>query len=308
MMAGPSHASVNAVADRLAPLAGQVEIPIARWGDHPSALTQQRKGYSALRLCGLTADTPKGDLPRIKRKALNAADAGQWAILLSTLVTAADFSIPVQFGCGDEAGQATEADLLNFLALTARGGHVLVIGDEQQLPARVDSEEARNLGMSYSPLARMRVRLAGTTASHMLTTQYRMHVSIQLFPNVKYYGGALRCGLRHFQPAPVGLRWPLLLAPGSREANRSREILGAAGNHQDDFAHQDQNVMAGDNQRLVLINVNAREESVGRSATNWGQAQAVAEITRRLLRADAATRILVLTGYAAQAELHTNRL
>ena len=97
----------------------------------------------------------------------------------------------------DEAGQATEptAAILMCNAVAAPGGHVLMVGDEHQLPPTVRDRTADWDGLSTSLMARLNRTHEGIDHLITLETQCRMHPDIQGFPNIQYYGGLLRCGL-----------------------------------------------------------------------------------------------------------------
>ena len=42
----------------------------------------------------------------------------------------------------------------------------------------------------------------------MVDVQYRMHPDIQRFPNIQFYDGALKCGLRTVLEQVIGIPWP----------------------------------------------------------------------------------------------------
>lgn len=86
----------------------------------------------------------------------------------------------------DEAAQATEPSAV--LPLRFRAELMVLVGDDQQLPATVVSRLAASLGYRRSLLQRLRE--AGSPV-RMLTTQYRMHPDICAFPNRHFYRGAL---------------------------------------------------------------------------------------------------------------------
>ncbi|XP_049957328.1 uncharacterized protein LOC126473983 [Schistocerca serialis cubense] len=87
----------------------------------------------------------------------------------------------------DEATQCSEPESLIPLLL---GINCLVlVGDPEQLPATVISQEAKKLGLGQSMFARLRSCFESQekTAVQMLNVQYRMHPEICLWPNQYFY-------------------------------------------------------------------------------------------------------------------------
>ncbi|KAL0749127.1 hypothetical protein Bca101_031130 [Brassica carinata] len=80
----------------------------------------------------------------------------------------------------DEAAQLKECESVAALQLQGLR-HVVLIGDELQLPAMVQSKKAK-FGRSLFE----RLVLLGHN-KHLLDVQYRMHPSISLFPNMEFY-------------------------------------------------------------------------------------------------------------------------
>lgn len=83
----------------------------------------------------------------------------------------------------DEAAQLKECEALIPLQL---GGvrHVILVGDERQLPAMVQSKISEEAEFGRSLFERL-VSLGHK--KHLLNVQYRMHPSISQFPNKKFY-------------------------------------------------------------------------------------------------------------------------
>ena len=100
------------------------------------------------------------------------------------------------FTLADEAGQATEPTSAVLPANAVEGGHVMTVDDEHQLAPTVKDQRAEWDGLSCSLLARLSRNRKGLKHIVMLEIQYRMHPDIQSFPNMQYYDGALKCGLR----------------------------------------------------------------------------------------------------------------
>ena len=87
----------------------------------------------------------------------------------------------------DEAGQCLESELI--IPLVYNPKHLILIGDPRQLPATVLSVEAQRLGLGVSTMQRLMYNC--NAPYHMLSTQYRMHPSICIFPNKRFYNEQL---------------------------------------------------------------------------------------------------------------------
>lgn len=90
---------------------------------------------------------------------------------------------PVEFLVIDEAAQLKECESTIPLQLPGLH-HVILIGDEKQLPAVVKSQVCIESEYGRSLFERL-VSLGHK--KHMLNVQYRMHPSISLFPNKEIY-------------------------------------------------------------------------------------------------------------------------
>ncbi|KAI8492821.1 hypothetical protein Bbelb_294180 [Branchiostoma belcheri] len=102
----------------------------------------------------------------------------------------------------DEAAQATEPAVL--CALSHGAERVCLIGDDQQLPPLVQSEEAQELKISLFERWRgQKFRV------HLLDTQYRMHPAISTFPSQHFYQGQIKDGVEvSDRIPPQGFNWP----------------------------------------------------------------------------------------------------
>ncbi|KAA8532132.1 hypothetical protein F0562_006726 [Nyssa sinensis] len=91
---------------------------------------------------------------------------------------------PLELLVVDEAAQLKECESMIPLQLSGLR-HAILIGDERQLPAMVQSKicEKAEFGRSLYE----RLVLLGHS-KHLLNVQYRMHPSISLFPNKEFYG------------------------------------------------------------------------------------------------------------------------
>lgn len=93
----------------------------------------------------------------------------------------------------DECTQATEVACL--MALSFEVKNLLMIGDTQQLPAMIKSQEAKNLGLGKSLFAR--IQAASNTRNYLsLNVQYRMHPEILRFPNAYFYKNQIMNGVQ----------------------------------------------------------------------------------------------------------------
>ncbi|GJR23597.1 UvrD-like helicase, ATP-binding domain, P-loop containing nucleoside triphosphate hydrolase [Tanacetum coccineum] len=83
----------------------------------------------------------------------------------------------------DEAAQLTEAESTIPLQLPGMK-HAILVGDERQLPAMVNSNVCIESGFGRSLFDRLS---SLGHSKHLLSVQYRMHPSISFFPNMKFY-------------------------------------------------------------------------------------------------------------------------
>ncbi|KAJ4802894.1 P-loop containing nucleoside triphosphate hydrolases superfamily protein [Rhynchospora pubera] len=90
----------------------------------------------------------------------------------------------------DEAAQLKECESVIPLRLNCVK-HALLVGDECQLPALVKSQVSKRSGFGTSLFARL---VSLKHEKHLLNTQYRMHPSISLFPNNRFYDGKVLDG------------------------------------------------------------------------------------------------------------------
>ncbi|KAJ1034376.1 hypothetical protein NDA18_001237 [Ustilago nuda] len=90
----------------------------------------------------------------------------------------------------DEAAQAVE--LSTIIPLRYGCKQCIMVGDPNQLPPTVISQQADKLGYSQSLFARMFERAPQEV--HLLSIQYRMHPEISLFPAKAFYNSKLQDG------------------------------------------------------------------------------------------------------------------
>ncbi|PON78551.1 P-loop containing nucleoside triphosphate hydrolase [Parasponia andersonii] len=98
---------------------------------------------------------------------------------------------PLELLVIDEAAQLKECESTISLQLLGPG-YAILMGDERQLPAMVKSQisEEADFGRSlFQSLACL-----GGHKKHLLNVQYRMHPSINLFPNREFYNNQIQNG------------------------------------------------------------------------------------------------------------------
>ncbi|URE01433.1 UvrD/REP helicase N-terminal domain [Musa troglodytarum] len=83
----------------------------------------------------------------------------------------------------DEAAQLKECESVIPLRLN-RLNNVILVGDECQLPSTVKSQVSKDAGFGVSLFERLS---SVGQRKHLLNMQYRMHPSISLFPNFRFY-------------------------------------------------------------------------------------------------------------------------
>ncbi|XP_021747588.1 helicase sen1-like [Chenopodium quinoa] len=97
---------------------------------------------------------------------------------------------PVELLVIDEAAQIKECESLIPLQIPGLKNAIL-IGDDKQLPAMVQSKVAENADFGRSLFKRLATL---GKKKHLLKIQYRMHPSISLFPNEEFYGNQITDG------------------------------------------------------------------------------------------------------------------
>ncbi|XP_073152522.1 uncharacterized protein [Henckelia pumila] len=90
---------------------------------------------------------------------------------------------PIQLVIIDEAAQLKECESSIPLLLPGLR-HAILVGDEKQLPAMVQSKICERAVFGRSLFERLVILGQG---KHLLNVQYRMHPSISLFPNMEFY-------------------------------------------------------------------------------------------------------------------------
>ncbi|CAI9777673.1 unnamed protein product [Fraxinus pennsylvanica] len=99
-------------------------------------------------------------------------------------------SSPLELLIIDEAAQLKECESAIPLQLPGLR-HAILVGDEKQLPAMVQSKICEKADFGRSLFERLVIL---GHSRHLLDVQYRMHPSISLFPNTEFYGKQIRDG------------------------------------------------------------------------------------------------------------------
>ncbi|CAH9069934.1 unnamed protein product [Cuscuta epithymum] len=102
---------------------------------------------------------------------------------LCSILSGSDDVVPIELLLVDEAAQLKECESTIPLQLSGLR-HAILIGDEKQLPAMVQSKICEKAEFGRSLFERL-VKLGHK--KYLLNIQYRMHPSISLFPNMKFY-------------------------------------------------------------------------------------------------------------------------
>lgn len=106
----------------------------------------------------------------------------------------------------DEAAQCVEADVAIPVTAGRRGpasgnfSHLVMVGDQKQLPATVLSED-KSLSARMGCSLFQRFSDSAPEQVHMLNTQYRMHPKISVYPNRQFYQGLLLDGTSISDPS-----------------------------------------------------------------------------------------------------------
>ncbi|KNC49616.1 uncharacterized protein AMSG_11895 [Thecamonas trahens ATCC 50062] len=128
----------------------------------------------------------------------------------------------------DEASQITQPGVLGILRVASS---FVLVGDHNQLPPLVRSEEAAELGLRTSMFKRLSE--AHPAAVAVLTKQYRMNASIMLLANTLIYEQQLECGTSQVARGRLKLpHFPTALArPASRglSAAEVQDVLMSQG-------------------------------------------------------------------------------
>ena len=294
LVAAPSNMATDHLLDRTMDIT-QNHDRVGRHGDVPSVFDAERARFSIAQYAGGQADMPASRRKAVNRKVQNLIKNGHYSAIYATYLRSGDLeAVPIDFALLDEAGQSTEPGTCVPAATASLGGHVVIIGDEQQLPPTVKHQGAAWEGLSLSLLARLRRAHEGLPHVVMLEIQYRMHPGIQRFSNSLYYAGRLRCGLPRHPPSVRGFPWPRLPQPEPHEERTngvgSRDTMG-----KDDV------------QRMVFIHCSAHEDRKDTtSITNSGQVEVVQRLLTMLtLRQDDGTLVAtrILSPYGAQVKL-----
>ena len=182
---------------------------------------------------------------------------------------------------GDECGQASEPETLQFLKHVSSQTCTVLIGDPDQLPPVVKCENASFAGLGTSLLERL--MHIPRLVSVMLDIQYRMAPVIARWPSQYYYRNLVSDGPQH-RPPVKGFPSLYHSAPGPASGH------------------------------IVFVNVyNSEESSVQGNIQNIPEAQVAQAILEELLRCNRDINhndVCVITPYVGQRTYlrrHVNR-
>ncbi|KAL5829949.1 hypothetical protein ACOSQ3_019417 [Xanthoceras sorbifolium] len=168
----------------------------------------------------------------------------------------------------DEAAQLRESESTIPLRLPDIK-HAILIGDEHQLPAMVESNVSNEAGFGRSLFERLSTL---GHSKHLLNIQYRMHPSISFFPNTQFY---------HNQ---------ILDGPNVRKKSYEKHYLPGP--------------MFGPYSFIHIVNGREEFDDVGRSCRNLVEVSVVLKILQNLYKAwigsNKKLNIGVVSPYAAQ--------
>ncbi|KAJ6766752.1 DNA2/NAM7 HELICASE FAMILY [Salix purpurea] len=127
------------------------------------------------------------DIFDVESKAARNFCLGNACLVFCTASSSANLhtegATPISLLVVDEAAQLKECE--STIALQLSGlRHAVLIGDERQLPAMVQSKISDEAEFGRSLFERLVIL---EHKKHLLNTQYRMHPSISLFPNKEFY-------------------------------------------------------------------------------------------------------------------------
>ncbi|ETO21592.1 putative DNA helicase [Reticulomyxa filosa] len=118
----------------------------------------------------------------------------------------------------DEASSLFEPAALVPIVQTTPDAHVVLIGDQKQLPPTVFSKEAKDLGLGVTlfdrfinRLDRLSWLLSPQLSQTLLSVQYRMHPDIAYWPNKIFYSEKVKNGdnVGLYSPVKIpGFTWP----------------------------------------------------------------------------------------------------
>ncbi|KAF5360948.1 hypothetical protein D9756_004803 [Leucocoprinus leucothites] len=134
----------------------------------------------------------------------------------------------------DEAAQAIE--LSTLIPLKYRCQRCILVGDPQQLPPTVLSQEAGKYRYNQSLFVRM--QKSQPDAVHLLSIQYRMHPDISQLPSTVFYQGRLKDGpemaektIQPWHKSPLFGTYKFFNVTGGLEESSGRSIKNVAECH-----------------------------------------------------------------------------
>jgi len=194
LLTAPSNAAVDEVIERLIhPETGGIMMTdgkrwypkVVRLGPNPRPSVMSVALETLVQKEGQQqGGTP--DVKAIKSKIINQADIVATTLSCCGMGLLSDLQHGFDTVIIDEAAQAVEVSTL--IPLRYNCVRCILLGDEKQLPATVFSKLAQTFMYQRSFFERL---IKSGHKAKMLTTQYRMHPTIALFPCAEFYGGRL---------------------------------------------------------------------------------------------------------------------
>lgn len=236
----PSNSAINEVIDRIMtfglydmtsskPDAFIKDFKLVRVGPNPDA-PERIQQFALREICykQFASKVYSDGLEKVEQSVLKGADIVCTTLTASASRALVNANIPFRTVIIDEAAQAVELETL--IPLQYRCEQCIMIGDPQQLPATVFAKNTflyeRSLFARFSEtMDKQRILL--------LNTQYRMHPSISLFPNLQFYQGQLLDGvIAEDSRWASSLLLPPNLLPSNGESSSSTASLSSTATHQ----------------------------------------------------------------------------
>eukprot|EP00908_Phaeocystis_cordata_P022535 Transcript_4946.p3 GENE.Transcript_4946~~Transcript_4946.p3 ORF type:complete len:474 (+),score=230.79 Transcript_4946:2027-3448(+) len=196
LVCAPSNAAIDEIVSRLLQLGGGVggllDVDGERYVPHVVRVGPNIKETLVEVSLDTLAKRRQADHEGLTYDAAKMAVLNEASIVCTTL-SCAGYSMFTQLKSGfdtvliDEAAQAIEVSTLIPLKYACR--RLILVGDPSQLPATVFSEPAVQHDYEQGLFQRLQ---RGQQPVRMLTTQYRMHPHISLWPARRFYEGALQ--------------------------------------------------------------------------------------------------------------------
>ncbi|CAB3408354.1 unnamed protein product [Caenorhabditis bovis] len=185
----------------------------------------------------------------------------------------------------DEAAQCIEPAIWSLVLSTVKCKRLILVGDPQQLPPIVVSEEAKNGNLHVSLMERMMKEFANSNISVLLKEQYRMNCKIMSWSNENFYNSQL---IAHESVANITLsdlypdlksnqilNSPLLMVNTENLENRSKE-----GRNQHSIVNIDEARIVSEYVHSLVRNHNVEVEDIAIIAPYYAQVEHLRGIIR----------------------------